>query len=78
MLDGWTRVGDQIAATGRWTLYRHRGRATSSLEILQELPPEKSERASKLYAKKSQDIGRGGLWLVSPEGRVCAVTFIRP
>jgi hypothetical protein len=78
VLDGWTKVGDQIGATGRWTLYRHRGLKFAALEVLERWPPEEPERALKLYTKKSADIRRGGLWLVSPEGRVCSVTFIRP
>lgn len=77
-LDGWTKVGDQVGATGRWVLYRHKGVQFASVEVLQDLPPDAGTMAERLYTKKAEDIRRGGLWLVDPSGRVCGVTFIRP
>jgi hypothetical protein len=77
-LDGWTRIGDQIEGTGRWVLYRHKGTALASIEVLEELAAEQAERASRVYDKRAEGLRRGGLWLVSPQGRVCGVTFIRP
>ena len=77
-LDGWTKIGDQIEGTGKWTLYRHRGLSLSSVDVIDEIPADKAARAARLYGKKAGDVRRGGLWLVSPEGRVCGATFIRP
>ena len=77
-LDGWTRIGDSIQGTGHWVVYRHRGRATSYVESVEDLPAEEAEKALRLYTKRAQTVGRGGLWLVNPQGVVCAATFIRP
>jgi hypothetical protein len=76
-LDGWTRVGDKVEATGRWVLYRHRATAMAKLEVLEELPRADAIKASKLYAKRADSIRRGGFWLVDPEGVVREATFVR-
>ncbi len=77
-LDGWTKVGDRVDATGRWVLYRHKAVRFSVIEPIESFAPEEADRATRLYAKKAEDVRRGGLWLVDPEGRVHGVTFIRP
>ena len=77
-LNGWTKVGDRINATGQWTIYRHKGVQFADVEQLAQYPAEQPERATKDYTKRADTIRRGGLWLVAPDGRVCGVTFIRP
>jgi hypothetical protein len=74
-LDGWTKVGDRIEGTGRWVVYRHRAVLRADYEVLSAFEDE--GKATKFFTKKASDIRRGGIWLVSPIGRVCGATFIR-
>jgi hypothetical protein len=76
-LDGWTKVGDTIHKTGRWVIYRHKAVSMSALEALEDFPANESRRAAKAYERRAKSVGRGGIWLVSPDGLVCALTFIR-
>ncbi len=77
-LDGWTKVDDRVAGTGRWVLYRHKGTLNATVEAFHEWPAGELERAFRFYDKRAAAIRRGGLWLVDPPGVVRAVTFIRP
>ena len=77
-LDGWTKVGDHVDATGLWAIYRHKGVNFASVELIEQYPADDSEKAAKAYDKKAEGVRRGGLWLVAPNGRVTGATFIRP
>lgn len=77
-LDGWTKVGDRVAPTGKWTVYRFKGGEFDDVNAIDSFPPGEPERASKLYQSTTKDMKRGAAWLVAPDGRVAAMLFIRP
>lgn len=77
-LDGWTKVGDKVTPTGKWTVYRFRGGEFDDVSVVESFPPDEPEKAAKLYEKTVKDVRRGAAWLIAPDGRVDAMLFIRP
>lgn len=76
-LNAWTKVGDDaLPATGRWVLYQHKGRLLSEVEKAGDWAPEEAATATRAYSARSQKLHRGGLWLVSPEGKVAACIWV--
>lgn len=81
-LDGWTKVGDKVTPTGKWTVYRFKGKEFDEVMVLQDFPPEDlaaEVSATAAYAKVVKDgVKRGAVWLVAPDGTVKDLVFVRP
>ena len=77
-LDGWTKVGDNVSPTGKWTVYRFKGKEFDDVLVLEAFPPEDAEKATKLYTATIDGMKRGACWLVAPDGKVVSMTFLRP
>jgi hypothetical protein len=77
-LNAWTKIGDNVDATGRWTLYRHTGRQLSEVEKVLDWEGDSVLVASGAYTSRVKLLTRGGLWLVSPEGKVALATWRVP
>ena len=77
-LDGWTKVGDHVPPTGKWTLYRYKGREFDDVDVFASFEAADSAKATSAYQKESEKVKRGGLWLVAPDGKIAAQVFIRP
>ncbi len=75
-LNAWTKIGDQATVTGRWVIYQDRARILSEVEKIADWGPEDIEVASRAYAARESKLTRGGLWLVAPDGKVVARTWI--
>jgi hypothetical protein len=79
-LDGWTKVGDRVNPTGKWTVYRFRGGEFDDVSVVESFSPDverAEEKAVKLYEKTVKDVKRGAAWLVAPDGKIAAMLFIR-
>lgn len=76
-LDGWSKVGDSYSPNGKWTLYRHKGREFDDLDVCGSFTPGETEEAATAYRKESEKVKKGGLWLVAPDGKISAMTFVR-
>lgn len=76
-LDGWTKVGDKVAPTGKWTVYRFKGKEFDDVTVLESFPPDDAEKATRLYQATTDGMKRGACWLVAPDGTVAAMMFIR-
>ncbi len=74
-LSGWTKVGDRVDPTGSWTVYRHKGRDFDDVEVVDSVPDQ--SLAVKRYSSAADGARRGGVWLVSPDGLVVDVKFVR-
>lgn len=79
-LDGWTRVGEKTSPTGRWTVYRFRGREFDEVTVLDAFAPsdEGERKATALFEKTKEGMKRGAAWLVAPDGTVKSLVFLRP
>ena len=77
-LNGWTKLGDNVSATGKWVVYRFKGKEFDTVDVLESFSAEETEKASKLYQSEVSKMKRGAAWLVTPEGKVSAMLFIRP
>lgn len=77
-LDGWTKVGDRVSPTGKWTVYRFKGKEFDDVTVLEDFPPDEEPRAAALFGKTKGDMKRGAAWLVAPDGTVKDLLFIRP
>jgi hypothetical protein len=75
-LDAWTKIGDTVDATGRWTLYKHGGRLISEVERVNDWPDEDTTLARKAFASRVKLVHRGGLWLVAPDGKVALSMWV--
>ena len=75
-LDAWTTIGDQYEGTGRWVLYQDKARLLSEIEKLLEWPPDESATALRAYEARAGKMTRGGLWLVEPNGKVAACSWV--
>jgi hypothetical protein len=75
-LNAWTKIGDTFTATGRWTIYTHKARILSEVEQVADWPPEEAAVAARAYAARAEKLHRGGLWLVSPDGKVAATLWV--
>jgi hypothetical protein len=77
-LDGWTKIGDKVSPTGKWTVYRFRGGEFDDVTAMESFPPDDPDKAAKLYKATITGMKRGAVWLIAPDGRVDAMLFIRP
>lgn len=77
-LNGWTRIGDRVSATGKWTVYRFKGKEFDDVLLLEDFPSEEEPKAAVLFEKTRKDMKRGAVWLVAPDGTVKDLLFIRP
>ena len=77
-LSAWTKIGDTVDATGRWTIYRHTGRPISEVEKVLDWEGDAVQVAMRAYTSRVKLLTRGGLWLVSPEGKVALATWRVP
>ena len=77
-LNAWTKIGDTVDATGKWTLYRHMGRPFSTVKKVLEWEGDAVMIANRAYASRVKLFTRGGLWLVSPDGKVALATWKVP
>jgi hypothetical protein len=75
-LNAWTKIGDQHDPSGQWTLYQHKARLLSEVEEVTSWKPEEEMVAIRAFHARAEKIHRGGLWLVSPTGRVTCSLWV--
>jgi hypothetical protein len=75
-LTAWTKIGDKLTANGRWVLYQHKARMLSEIEKVGDWSPDEAAVAARAYAARAEKVQRGGLWLVSPDGKVAACIWV--
>ncbi len=76
MLSGWTKIGDKVEATGKWSILKvspHRGLREPIPTVT---PFDDPERAAKTYRERSEALRKGGIFLVNPEGIVAACMWV--
>ncbi len=75
-LDGWTKIGDKTAPTGKWTVYKFRGKEFDEVEVLDKFDDEPA--ATDAFFRARDALKRGAAWLVAPDGTVKDLKFVRP
>lgn len=77
-LDGWTKVGDKVTPTGKWIVYIFKGKEFDDVTVLESFLPDDESGAILLFKATVDKMKRGAIWLISPDGTVASLRFIRP